>query len=145
MIGLVTYMTHFYSCKLELDKVFHDVQEVDDVHNNDNDALLSRACHVQAHEEVSWFTGLSLQFKFFLVLFFFSNMCTFVCQINKLIILLVINPYPEVVLLLGQHSVRMANHQASGCHTPLKAFFHASSHCGSENLCCKCDLGWSWL
>ena len=60
MIGLRTYMAHFSSCKLELDKVFHDVYEVDDFHNNDYDALLSRAYYVQAREEASWFTGLPL-------------------------------------------------------------------------------------
>ena len=53
-------MARFSSFKLELDKVFHDVYEVDDFHNNDYDALLSRAYYVQAREEASWFTGLPL-------------------------------------------------------------------------------------
>ena len=47
-------MAHKSWCKLELDKVFHDVYEVNDVHNNDYDALLSRAYYVQARGKASW-------------------------------------------------------------------------------------------
>ena len=58
MMGLGTYMAHFSSCKLEPHKVFDDIYEVDDVHINDYDALLSRAYSVQAREEASWFIRL---------------------------------------------------------------------------------------
>ena len=53
-------MSHFSSYTLELDKVFHDVYEIDDVHNNDFDALLLRAYYVQAREEALWFIVLPL-------------------------------------------------------------------------------------
>ena len=86
MIGSRTYMAQVISYKLELEKVFHDLYEVNDVHNNDYNAMLSRAYYVQAREEASWFIDLPLYLKFLFLVIFFSNMCTFVCEINKFFI-----------------------------------------------------------
>ena len=42
------------SLKIKLDAIFHDVYGIDDIIENDIDAIFSRIIYVQNREEASW-------------------------------------------------------------------------------------------
>lgn len=64
MIKIRTCVANFSSCNLELEKVFHDVFGVDDIHIGGYDTLSTIACYVQILEDTSWFLNVPMKFFF---------------------------------------------------------------------------------
>ena len=74
-----TFLTRFSSSKFELDKIFRDMYQIDYIHGNDFDAVVSRLFYVQAHENSSWLPGLQFNSYLFLCAYMYQ-----VCMQNEL-------------------------------------------------------------
>lgn len=58
MVMFQTYLSKLSYCRFSIDELFRDCYQIDDIFNNDFDAIVSRIGYVQAHEHSSWFFGL---------------------------------------------------------------------------------------